>query len=78
MEGEVFLDAVAPLGGAAIDRLQRPAQGRDLGARGALGGERRDLALERAPHLAHLHHVVDRVEQREVEARAPRPAARVT
>ncbi len=67
MEGEVFLDAVAPFGGAAVDRPQRPAQRRDLQSRRPLGGQRRGLGLERAAHLAHLHHVVDRGDQAEVE-----------
>ena len=35
---------------------RRPGRG------GALGGQRGDLALEHAPHLAHVHHVVHRVE----------------
>ena len=67
MKGEVLGDAVARLGGAAVDRAQRPAQRGDLGAARALGGERRGLGLERAPHLAHAQDVVDRIDQREVE-----------
>jgi hypothetical protein len=57
VEGQVFGHAVLPAATTAVSMALRAAPQRsDLAARGALGRQRGDLALEHAPHLDHVHH----------------------
>ena len=72
VEGDILGHRELTVGDGRVDRLQRRADGLDVGARRPLGGEPRRLHLDRDPELDQRQHFLDRTEAARLDAERAR------